>query len=130
MDSTLRLSARAGASLLNWHSVAILRPAVSVEVVPDLAQLRATIVKRAVAGSGLVVARARAAKVRRDIILLPKSLLHLGERIGRLVGGRNAVVREPVVGRQTLEVLDGSLEEVDEVVVLDILGTVARDVEG
>ena len=101
-----------------------------MEIVPNLAQLRAPVIGGIATSSSLVEFRSRAADVRCGAVLLGQSALQGREGVGRGIGRLDAVAAQPGPGWQTLVVHDHGLEEVDYILVLAVLGAVARDVEG
>lgn len=96
--------------------------------VPDLAEHSATVV-RAVLGS-LVVTRAAATDVRSGTVVLLEGGLNVAERVRGLVTRLNTSILEPLVGRQAVVVHGGRLEELNDVLVLLVMLTVARGVKG
>jgi len=130
MHSPLSLRARTLARPLQHHTVPILRPSINMEIIPHLAHLRAAIVQRPLAGGRLVVPRPRAADERRGAVLFTQSFFDVRDGVGGGVGGGDSVGGEPFKGVQAAVVEDDGVEEVDDFFVLDVLGTVAGEVEG
>ena len=112
------------------HTVSILGLPQSVKVIPHLRDLRAAVVQGSLARRSLVVSCAGAANVRRRAVLGAKSLLEVGEGVGGAVGWNDIVIGEPLEGVQAAVMEDHSLEEVDHLFVLGVLGAIAGDVEG
>ena len=98
-------------------------------VVPQLIQVGGAVIKRPLAGRGLVVARARTAHIRHRAVGLRQGSLDVGEGVRGRVAGHDALVREPDVRGQALVVPNRRLVELDHVLMLDVLGAVARHVE-
>jgi hypothetical protein len=101
-----------------------------MEVVPSLGDLSSTIVQRAFTGGSLIVARSTAADVGQSTVSFGKSILELAERIGGSVARRDASCVQPAKGRQAAVVEDGSFEELNDFLVLDVLRAIARHIEG
>ena len=108
----------------------VLRTAIDIIVVPDLAELGLAGVLGTLASLGLVVRKAGAANVRDGAVLLLQSTLDVSKGVGGAVGGLDAGVREPGEGGQVVPVLDDGLEELEEVVVLVVLGAETLGLEG
>lgn len=79
---------------------------------------------------GSVVARARATDKRKSTVLLDKRITDLRVGVSRAVGRRDASLLQPVEGREALVVTNGRFKEVNNFLVLAVLRTVARHVEG
>lgn len=92
-------------------------------VVPDLTKLSASVIKGALTSSSLVETRARTTKERKLAKLLCQNTLDIREGVGGGVGWANASIGEPVPGGYLTEVVDDSLEELEEVSVLGSLRT-------
>lgn len=101
-----------------------------MEVVPHLTKLRATIVGRVGACRCLIKSRTRAADVWRGAVLLRKCIFERGQGVCGGVRGLDAMAAQPGPGRQAFVVHDNGLEEVNDILVLAILGSVAGDVKG
>jgi hypothetical protein len=101
-----------------------------MEVVPSLGDLSSTIVQRAFTGGSLVVARSTAADVGQSTISFGKSILELAERVGGSVTRCDTSCVQPAKGRQAAVVEDGSLKELNDFLMLNILRAVARHIEG
>lgn len=99
-------------------SLRLLRAAVDVVVVPHLAEDGAPVILGALAGLGLVVPGAGAPEEGDEAELLGEGLLDLGEGVGRLVGGLDVGLGEPLEGGEGALELDDGLEELEEVAVL------------
>lgn len=130
MNGAFRLCARTAARPLDCHTVALLRPAIDMEIIPHLRDLRASVIQQARALGRLVVPRARAAHVRRSAVLGFQRCFEVCEGVGGAVGGRDVVLGQPGEGRQAGVVHDRRLEEVDDFLVLAVMRAVAGDVEG
>ena len=101
-----------------------------MEVVPGLRDLGSAIVGRACTGSSLVVARTAAANVGQSTVTFGQSILELANRVGGSVARLDASLVQPAPSRKTAVVENGSLEELDNLFVFLVHGTVARHVEG
>ncbi|KAH0373682.1 ribonuclease T2, partial [Aureobasidium melanogenum] len=77
-------------------------------------------------GSGLVVSRTTAANVGQSTVASGKGILELTDRVCGSVARLDAGVVQPSPGRKTTVVKDGGLEELDDFLVLDVFGAVAR----
>lgn len=105
------------------HALAPLRGAVHMVVVPDLAELRAAAISRALARVGLVVLGTLAADEGQDAEAVRQRRLDVRQRVGRAVGGPDGGRGEPAPGGQGSVERDDGLEKVEEVGVLGALGT-------
>lgn len=130
VDCSVSLSTGAVVGGRNGVIAAVLWSAVDMHVVPHLAEDSTAIVKRALTRSSLVVAWTAAADVWNGASLLGQGIVELREGVPSLVGWLDAVVGQHVVSRELLVVLDHSLEEVNNILVLSVFGTVAWDIEG
>lgn len=101
-----------------------------MEVIPHLIQLSTAIIRASLTSSSLIVPRATASNIRQRAITLRQRRLQIAQRHGRTVARLNASGAEPAVRGQALVVLDRGLEELGDLLVLDVLGPVAGDVEG
>lgn len=99
-------------------------------VVPDLTDDGAAGVGAVLTGSGVVISGTAAADVGNGAVLLGQLALDVGQGVLGLVGGHDVDLAQPVVGGETAVVLDGGLVELDDLLVLDVVGTVAGDVKG
>jgi len=100
-----------------------------VEVVPHLRDDSVTIIGRtSTSGSG-VVSWSRASNVWDGTIALGERSLHITQRVRRGVAWLDACSVQEAKGRKTAVVHDGSFEEFYHLLVLDILWTVARNIE-
>lgn len=77
-----------------------------------------------------VIARPTAPDVRDCTVLLGQLTLDITQRVRRLIAGHDPALVQPLPRRQPLVELDGGLEEIDHVLVLDVLGPVAGEIEG
>ena len=101
-----------------------------MEVVPSFRDLRSTVVGRACTSSSLVVARTTAADVRQSTVSFSQSILKLANRVRSSVARLDASLVQPAPGRETAVVENGSLEELNNLLVLDVLWAIARHIEG
>lgn len=101
-----------------------------MEVVPNLRDVSSTIVHRTSTSSGLVVSGTAAANVGQSTVSSGEGILELANGVCGSVARLNASVVQPAPGRKTTVVEDGGLEELDDLLVLDVFGAVARHVEG
>lgn len=101
-----------------------------VEVVPGLGDNSVTIVHRTSTGSSGVVSWSGAADVGSGAVALGKSRLHGAQGVGGGVAWLDASLVQPAKGRQAAVVEDGSLEELDDLLVLNVLWSIARNVKG
>lgn len=63
-------------------------------------------------------------------MLLDKRVTDFLVRVRRAVGRRDVNLVQPIEGREALVVSDGRLKEVDNLLMLAVLRTIARYVEG
>jgi hypothetical protein len=101
-----------------------------VLIVPYLVDVRASIVFATCTGLGSVVSWAAAADVRDRTILLGQSVLHITQGVCSCIAGSDTGLCEPVIGWILLVVHDGCFVELDDFLVINIIGAVARHVEG
>lgn len=99
-------------------------------VIPDFVELSAAVVERPLAGLGLVVLGATAADEGDGAVSKGQGILDVGEGVGGGVGRADVGGGEPAPGGEDLVVGDDGLEELEEVVVLVGLWSVALLVKG
>ena len=99
-------------------------------IVPHLANVRASIVCATCTGRGSVVSWAAAADVRDCTVLLGQCVLYITQGVCSCVAGSDTGFCEPVIGWVLLVVHDGCFVELDDFLVINILGAVARHIEG
>lgn len=97
--------------------------AVDGVIVPDFAELSASVIEGALAGSSLVVTRSGAAKEWEVSKLLGQDTLDIREGVGGRVGGANAGISQPAPGGHLTEVVDDRLEELEKIGILGSLRT-------
>jgi len=99
-------------------------------IVPDLTDDGATVVGAVLAGGGGVVLGTTASNIGGGAILLGQLALNVGQCVLGCVGWGDIDFVQPLPGRETAVVFDCGLVELDDLLVLDIVGAVAGDVEG
>lgn len=130
MNGSLGRSAAGVIGGIDGFDNTLLRSPKNVVIVPHFGHDGLAVVERPFARSGLVVPGSAAADVRKSAKLALQRLLEVFQRVRSFVGRLDTTVCEPIVGRQTDEVLDGRLEEVHDLLVLPVLRAVAFGVEG
>ena len=98
-------------------------------IVPDLAENGVASVGCVLASLGGVEPGSRATQERDTAVLLMKDVYEFGVRVSGGVGRCDAFCREPVESWEVLVVLDCCLEEVNDILVLAVLGPIARNVK-
>ncbi len=99
-------------------------------IIPHLAHHRATSVGTVLPCLGRVVPGPGAPYVGCGAVLLRQLALNVRQGILSAVTGRDLRLAQPRPGRKALVVLDRGLEEVDDLLVLTILRSIARDIKG
>lgn len=100
-----------------------------MEVVPDLRDISSAIIHGASTSSSLVVSGTAATNVGQSTVSSGQSILELADGVCGGVARLDAGVVQPAPGRKTAVVEDGGLEELDNLLVLDVFGAVARHIE-
>lgn len=101
-----------------------------MEVVPHLVDNSVPVVGRTSTSSSGVVSWSGAANVWSGAVALGQSGLHGAQRVGGGVAWLDTSLVQPTIGRQTAVVHDGGLEELDDLLVLNVFRSVARNVKG
>lgn len=101
-----------------------------MEIVPDLRDVGSAIVHGASTSSSLVVSGTAATNVGQSTVSSGQSILELADGVCGSVARLDAGVVQPAPGRKTTVVEDGGLEELDDLLVLNVFGAVARHIEG
>lgn len=99
-------------------------------IVPHLAQNGVASVSRVLTSFGGVEPGSRATQERDTAVLVMEDVYEVRVRVSGRVGGCDSFCREPIEGWKVLVVLDGCLEEIDDILVLAVLGPIARKVKG
>ena len=102
-----------------------------MHVIPDLADNRSSTVSAVLLDALVrgIISRSAATQVRHSPRLLGQLALDVCQGVGGGVARGDIGFLQPTPGWESLVVLDRSLEELDDFLVLDVVGPVAREVE-
>lgn len=98
-------------------------------IVPGLRENSVSIIRAVLARFSGVVTRSSAADERKTTMLLDESITNIGVRVGSAVRGRDVRFFQPFECREALVIPNGCLKEVNDLLVLAVLRTVASNVE-
>ena len=100
-----------------------------VFIVPNLREDSITVICAVLSRLSGVVTRSSATNKRQTTVLLDESVTDIGVRVGGAVRGRDLRFLQPFKRRETLVVSNSRLKEVDDLLVLAVLRTVAGNVK-
>lgn len=130
-NSSSSISAPTDSSLISGDEMPVLRSAIHMHVIPNLAQHGPSSIRRVglLSGLCLIVSGSRTSNIWHSTKLDRQSVLEIVLRVRSAVAGLNLMLCQPFPSRELLVVLDCSLEERDDFLVFDVLWSVARNIK-